>query len=60
MTLWYLRCSITLEYAVVYAYNEKEAFKKLNEKRNLQETDYKNWTVEEFNPYKYDGVLYFS
>jgi hypothetical protein len=59
MRWWYLMCGLTQEYAVVYAYNKKEAFKKLQSKREIETKDYKYWTVEELTPNSYDGVLYF-
>ena len=52
-------CGLTQEYAVVYAYNRKEAFKKLQSKRRIEEKDYSKWKVERFKPDSYDGVLYF-
>lgn len=59
MKWWYLMCGLTQEYAVVYAYNKKEAFKKLCSKREIETKDYKYWEVEELTPNSYDGVLYF-
>ena len=59
MKWWYLMCGLTQEYAVVYAYNRKEAFKKLQSKREIGEKDYSKWKVEELKPDSYDGVLYF-
>lgn len=59
MRWWYLMCRLTQEYAIVYAYNKKEAFKKLQSKRKIEETDYSMWEVEELTPNSYDGVLYF-
>ena len=59
MKWWYLMCGLTQEYAVVYAYNSKEAFKKLQSKRETEEKDYSKWDVEELKPDSYDGVLYF-
>ena len=59
MRWWYLMCGLTQEYAIVYAYNKKEAFKKLQSKRKIEETDYSMWEVEESTPNSYDGVLYF-
>ena len=52
-------CGLTQEYAVVYAYNRKEAFKKLQSKREIEEKDYSKWEVEELKPDCYDGALYF-
>ena len=45
--------------AVVYAYNRKEAFKKLQSKIEIEEKDYSKWKVEELKSDSYDGVLYF-
>lgn len=59
MRWWYLMCGFTQEYAVVYAYNKKEAFKKLQSTREIEETNYSMWEVEELTPNSYDGVLYF-
>lgn len=60
MTLWYLECAKTMEYAVVFAHNKMEAFKKLKAHRQIDEEDYKFWKVEEFTKDKYDAILYFS
>ena len=60
MKLWYLTCAISQEYAVVFAYNKKEAFKKLKEHRKIDSEQYYLWNVEEFTQDKYDGVLYFD
>ena len=59
MKWWYLICGTSHEYAVVYAYNKKEAFKKLCSEREIDEKDYELWTVEELTPNSYNGVLYF-
>lgn len=59
MKWWYLQCGISQEYAIVWAYNKKEAFNKLCSERNIDEKDYKYWTVEELTPNSYNGVLYF-
>lgn len=59
MKWWYLMCGLTQEYAVVYADNKKEAFKKLQSKREIEEKDYSKWEVEELTSNSYDGVLYF-
>ncbi len=60
MKWWYLTCESTLEYAVVYAYNKREAFKKLMDNRSIHENEYNKWKVEELRSEKYDGILYFS
>lgn len=52
-------CGYTQEYAVVFAANKKDAFKKLKSKRKIEMEDYKMWEVEELPPDSYDGVLYF-
>lgn len=39
--------------------NKKEAFKKLQSKREIEEKDYSKWEVKELKPDSYDGVLYF-
>lgn len=59
MKLWYLTNETSQEYAVVFAYNKMEAFKKLKSHRQIDEEDYKFWRVEEFTEEIYDGVLYF-
>jgi len=59
MKWWYLMCGLTQEYAIVYAYNKKEAFKKLCSEREIETKNYEYWTVEELTPNSYDGVLYF-
>lgn len=60
MKLWYLECTVSMEYAVVFAYNKAEAFKKLKAHRKIDEEEYKFWMVKEFTPNEYDGILYFS
>ena len=61
MKIWYLTCANAIEYAVVYAKNEEEAFEKLITLRNVEEDkkDIKTWTIEEFTENLCDGVLYF-
>lgn len=59
MKLWYLMCAYTQEYAVVFAHNEQEAFKKLTTKRTIETTDIGMWEFEELTENSYDGVLYF-
>lgn len=52
-------CAYTQEYAVVFAHNEQEAFKKLTAKRTVETTDIGMWEFEELTENSYDGVLYF-
>ena len=58
MKLWYLTCSYSLEYAVVFAEHEQAAFKKLKATRKLEVDDIGMWNIEEFTEETYDGVLY--
>ena len=60
MKLWYLKCAKSMEYAVVFAYNKKEAFKKLKMYRKIDSKEYELWIVEEFTQDKYDGILLFN
>lgn len=59
MKLWYLMCGYTQEYAVVFAENPREAFKKLKSKRVIETKDFSKWEAEELTENSYDGVLYF-
>ena len=59
MKLWYLMCGLTQEYAIVFANNEKEAFKKLKSQREIETTNIGCWEIEELTEESYDGVLYF-
>lgn len=58
MKIWYLSCANAIEYAVIFANNEKEAFEKLKARtENIHNIEC--WTIEEFTPETYEGVLYF-
>ena len=59
MKLWYLMCGLTQEYAVVFAKNKKEAFKKLANNREIETKDINYWEIEELTEESYNGVLYF-
>ena len=59
MKWWYLTCSISHEYAVVFAKTKLQAFEKIKTKRKLQTTNIRLWTIEELRSDSYDGVLYF-
>lgn len=63
MKVWFLTYDCGLEYAVVYAKNEKQALEKLflhGESNHTNEEDKKYWKVEEFTKDTYAGVLFFS
>ena len=59
MKIWYLMCALSQEYAVVFAHNEKEAFKKLKSQREIAATDIDYWEIEELTEESYNGILYF-
>lgn len=61
MKIWYLTCNNAIEYAVVFAENEKKAFEKLITNGNIgtDKKDISMWTIEEFTKDSYNGVLYF-
>jgi len=57
MKIWFLTCE-NCEYAVVFANNETEAFEKVKARmKDIHNIEY--WTIEEFTPESYDGVLCF-
>lgn len=58
--IWYFTHASALEYAVVLADTEEEAFEKLKDRRKESYFDAQEWNVEEFTEDKYSGVLYFS
>lgn len=58
--IWYFAHNSSLEYAVVIAKSEEEAFEKLKDRRKESYFDAQEWNVEEFTEDKYSGVLYFS
>lgn len=58
--IWYFTHASVLEYAVVLADTEEEAFEKLKDRRKESYFDAQEWNVEEFTEDKYSGVLYFS
>ena len=59
MRIWYLMCGLTQEYAVAFANNEEEAFKKLKAQRKIETTDIDYWEIEELTEESYNGALYF-